>query len=299
MSWKKRGQLFAPDNLHPWMKSHAANPFALHRHGSIFRVYCTSRDAQNQSHIVWVDVDLEKVCVLGVAPQPLLAPGQLGTFDDSGVALGWILELQGRLAFYYLGWNLGVTVPWRNSIGLAFLNPEKNILERHSLAPLLDRAAVDPFSISYPCIIKEKRLYRMWYGSNLSWGRDQSEMQHVIKTASSRDGIHWQREGEIAIGLQGDEYALSKPCVIRDRDRWRMWYSYRGPSYRIGYAESVDGTTWQRQDSQVGIAPSPSGWDSQMICYAHVFEHLGTRYMLYNGNGYGATGFGLAIWEDN
>ncbi len=31
-----------------------------------------------------------------------------------------------------------------------------------------------------------------------------------------------------------------------------------------------------------------------MIEYAHVFDHAGTRYMLYNGNGYGKTGVGLA-----
>jgi hypothetical protein len=34
-----------------------------------------------------------------------------------------------------------------------------------------------------------------------------------------------------------------------------------------------------------------------MLCYPCVFDHFGTRYMLYNGNGYGATGFGLAIQE--
>jgi hypothetical protein len=26
-----------------------------------------------------------------------------------------------------------------------------------------------------------------------------------------------------------------------------------------------------------------------------VFDHAGCRYMLYNGNGYGKTGFGLAV----
>ena len=43
---------------------------------------------------------------------------------------------------------------------------------------------------------------------------------------------------------------------------------------------------------------SPSGWDSEMVCYPHVFDHKGKRYMLYNGNGYGRTGFGLAVLEE-
>jgi hypothetical protein len=37
------------------------------------------------------------------------------------------------------------------------------------------------------------------------------------------------------------------------------------------------------------------GWDSEMIEYPFVFDHAGERYMLYNGNGYGKSGFGLAI----
>ena len=32
-----------------------------------------------------------------------------------------------------------------------------------------------------------------------------------------------------------------------------------------------------------------------MMAYPYVFEHGGDRYMLYNGNGYGKTGIGLAV----
>jgi hypothetical protein len=50
-------------------------------------------------------------------------------------------------------------------------------------------------------------------------------------------------------------------------------------------------------DDQAGIDVSDSGWDSDMICYPRVFSHVGRLYMLYNGNGYGKTGFGLAVME--
>ena len=76
-----------------------------------------------------------------------------------------------------------------------------------------------------------------------------------------------------------------------------MWYSYRGASYRIGYAESQDGILWLRKDAMAGIAPSDQGWDSESVEYPWVFDHDGDRYMLYNGNRYGLTGFGLAILE--
>ena len=123
-------------------------------------------------------------------------------------------------------------------------------------------------------------------------------MAHLLKYAESNDGIRWKREGRIAIPFKTpDEYAMSKPCVIRDSDCYRMWYSYRGSVYRIGYAESGDGITWERMDDQVGFRASESGWDSETVEYPNVFDSGGTRFMLYKGNRYGQTGFGLAVLE--
>ena len=78
-----------------------------------------------------------------------------------------------------------------------------------------------------------------------------------------------------------------------------MWYCYRGRdfAYRIGYAESEDAIRWCRRDVEAGISASQGGWDSEMICYPYIFDHKGERYMLYNGNGYGASGIGLAVLE--
>jgi hypothetical protein len=123
-------------------------------------------------------------------------------------------------------------------------------------------------------------------------------MDHVFKYAESRDGIHWDRKGTVVLPLKGGgEFALSKPCVLKDRGLYRMWYAYRGAGYRIGYAESADGLSWERLDEKAGIDVSPSGWDSETIEYAYVLDHKGERYMFYNGNDYGRTGFGLAILE--
>jgi uncharacterized protein with PIN domain len=32
-----------------------------------------------------------------------------------------------------------------------------------------------------------------------------------------------------------------------------------------------------------------------MVCYPFVFAHEGVKYMLYNGNEFGKTGFGYAV----
>ena len=296
MKWTKLGLVFATDNNHPWMLSHAANPVAEHLDADVFRLYFSCRDADSRSHIGWAEVDIRPPFkVLRIAEEPLLAPGELGTFDDSGVSLSCIKQINGRKYLYYLGWNLSVTVPWRNSIGLAIYDPLTETFQRNSRAPLMDRNDVDPYSISYPFVLQDEGIFRMWYGSNLGWGRDQKDMAHLIKYAESDDAIHWKRNGIIALNFKNErEYAMSRPYVLKENGLYRMWYSYRGESYRIGYAESEDAISWRRKDEEVGIDVSESGWDSEMIEYPFVFEHKGVQYMLYNGNDYGKTGIGLA-----
>jgi len=82
---------------------------------------------------------------------------------------------------------------------------------------------------------------------------------------------------------------------VKDEDRFRMWFCSRGESYRIRYAESQDGIAWVRMSDGAGIHVSADGWDAEMIEYPCVFDHQGTRYMLYAGNGFGRAGFGLAV----
>lgn len=299
MAWRKLGLLFGADGRADWMKSHAANPTALQLGDDEFRVFFSSRDGQSRSHIGYADVSIgESPRVVRVADEPVVVPGMLGTFDDSGASMGCVVPVGDATYLYYLGWNLGVTVPWRNAIGLAISPHFGAPFEKYTLAPVLDRSAVDPFTVSYPFIVHEGDLWRMWYGSNLSWGTEHRDMHHVIKYAESKDGIAWNRNGHVAIGLDPPaEYAAARPSVLRERDgTYSMWYCHRGDSYRIGLARSPDGLSWTRI-RRVDMDVSADGWDSEMTAYPHVFKHRNRRYMLYCGNGYGRTGFGLAIWE--
>jgi hypothetical protein len=123
-----------------------------------------------------------------------------------------------------------------------------------------------------------------------------SQHWYHIKYAESDDGINWVRKGIICIDFKSqDEYAISRPCVLKDGELYKMWYSYRGTSYRIGYAESEDGIHWTRMDEPVGIDVSESGWDSEMIEYPHVFDHHGDGICCIMEMNMGGQGFGLAV----
>lgn len=296
--WRKLGLIFSPSGETQWMCSHASVPIAEHIADDYFKIYFSTRDKKNRSFTAYLVIDINRPSqILEISNQPVLAPGKLGEFDDSGAMATWIAKNKEKKYLYYIGWNLGVTVPFRNSIGLAE-NLSNDSFSRLFSGPIIDRSMQEPHFCASCCVIPEDDTWRMWYLSCTGWTLKNGRPQHSyhIKYAESYDGIHWHRDGKVAIDYDNEqEYAISRPSVIYDKDCWRMWFSSRGSSYRIRYAESIDGHTWKRLDSEVGIDVSASGWDSEMIEYPFVFDHKGQRYMLYNGNGFGKTGFGLAV----
>ncbi|SIO38126.1 hypothetical protein SAMN05443247_04644 [Bradyrhizobium erythrophlei] len=300
MPWKRLGAVFVPDGRQSWARSHAALPTPAHVTGDIFRFFYSSRDAEQRSHVGWVDVEVSATPrILDVAREPVLSPGDDGTFDDSGVGVGCITETDGGFALYYMGWNLGVRSPWRNAIGLAESRTLRAPFERFSPGPILDRAPEDPYTLSYPCVLQfGPQDWRMWYGSNLAPAVGNADMRHAIKLARSSDGIHWTRDGATVVGFAAEsEYALARPSVVKAGDRLLMCFACRGENYRVGAASSGDGVNWMRLDATMGLGPSGQGWDSEMTCYPALFWHRERLWLAYNGNGYGATGFGLAVWE--
>src|SRR5947209_13588709 len=114
----------------------------------------------------------------------------------------------------------------------------------------------------------------MWYGSNLSASVGNAGTSHAIKMARSRDGVHWTRDGAVAIGFASDtEHALARPSIVQIENKMLMCFACRGDTYRIGAAASPDGATWTRLDPEMGLGPSPQGWDSEMTCYPALFRH--------------------------
>ena len=207
------------------------------------------------------------------------------------------MESSGAQYLYYSGWSLAKDVPFLFFIGCAVSTDAGATFEKVSPSPVLGRSRIDPFLTASPSIVIEGGIWRMWYVSGTGWSEDADrEPSYLIRYAESHDGVEWRPTGHVCIdySLEG-EHAIARPHVLRDGTVYRMWYSHRGPSYRIGYAESADGLAWTRMDAEAGIDVSSEGWDSEMVAYPWVGDVAGTRRMLYNGNGYGRTGIGQAV----
>jgi predicted GH43/DUF377 family glycosyl hydrolase len=295
--WNKIGKIYNSNGEKPWLYSHASVPTVELLEKDLIKIYFSSRDVNNESFVNALVIDLNRPKnILDFSTAPILKPGNIGTFDESGAMATWFTKYKNLSFLYYVGWNKGFKTPFRNAIGLA-VSENGAPFKKHSFGPIVDRSAVDPFFTASCCVLPDDDNWRMYYLSCTDWRVVKNSIQHRyhIKYAESIDGINWIRNGVVAIDYSNnDEYAISRPSVIKDKECWKMWYSYRGDYYKIGYAESNDGIVWERQDNQWGLNLSESGWDSEMVEYPCVFDHSGVKYLLYNGNGYGQTGFGLA-----
>ena len=298
-SWRKVGLFIEPQRDKWWSLTHAMIPTPEAMEDGIFRIYFSGRNADNQSHIVWADVDLnEPFRVIGRSEGPILSPGQLGCFDDNGVTPSCLIDLaNGEKALYYIGWNPGSTTRMHIFGGLAISRDQGKTFERWSRAPILERNRSDPYINTAPWVIPDGVGYRIFYVSGHEW-LHKDLPRYNIKTGTSKDGKNWVREGHVCLDFRDDnEHALARPYVLKEDGLWRMWFSYKNANYRIGYAESDDGLTWKRLDHLAGIDVSPFGFDSEMIEYGAVVRHEGRHFMFYNGNNYGFDGIGLAVKE--
>ena len=300
LEWTQTGLALAPPEHLPWARSHAMVPTVRVHGDERVEVLFSPRDEHGRSLIAraWFT---ELPGRPEVEPEPVLGPGALGAFDDAGVNPSCLVEAPGELRLYYIGWQLGVSVPFATYIGCAVSADDGRTFARRSDGPIVGRSEHNPYLATSPWVMPEDGGWRMWFASGRRWEvtAEGPRPHYHIRHARSRDGFDWPGPGTPAIDFaDASEHALARPCVIRDGTTWRMWFSHRGARYRIGFAESPDGLSWTRNSAPAPPGPSGAGWDAEMTEYPAVFDFQGRRHMLYNGDGYGRTGIGHAVLEE-
>jgi len=308
MPWQQKGLIFKPDGSRSWSRSHAQVPSALLL-GDRIRIYYATRDALGCSHTSFIEVDASNPSKLVYDhPHSVMALGEAGTHDEDGVMVGCVVLVGDEFWMYYTGWSKGGSVPYRVSCGLAISHDGGVTFERAFDGPVVDRTRFEPHMTMSPYVLREGPLWRMWYGSGLSWVEVEGQWEpiYAIKYAESRDGLSWNQPNLLCIPPLHALEANTRPSVLLGKSGYEMWFSYRNSenfrggdgAYRIGRATSDDGFNWQRQQDPQGLRPTGSGWNSAMMAYPSVVVVDGRRILFHNGDGFGRAGFGYAIWEE-
>lgn len=307
MKWRKLGRVYFADGRHGWDKQGAMVPTPYMRADGTVRIFIGCTDENNVGRIGYVDVDGgDPTRVIRVAEKPVLDVGRAGCFDDNGVLPLSIVRDGNVVYLYYVGFQLGTRVRFFMFCGRAESHDGGETFVRSQEVPVLDRTDGERFSRAGAFVRKDPDgIWRAWYLSGNDWNdvHGKAVPEYHLRYVESSDGLHFGRAGKELLSLsRPDEYAFARPFVVAPRtsgEPHRMYYSIRSKSrgYRLGYAESGDGMTWQRRDSDLGLDVSPSGWDSEDMCWSSYLDIGGRHYLFYNGNKFGRDGFGVAELE--
>jgi hypothetical protein len=306
INWQKQGLIYCPD-VSGYFKTHAARPIPYRLNEDTLRLFFSSRDADDRMLPTFIDLDVrDPTKILRVCDAPLVGLGRPGTFDDSGVTLGSVVEFNDRVLFYYTGWKRRRVVSFELSIGIIVWDKESDSYSRLFEGPVIAQDKNHPLLVAGPFVMVERGRSKMWYCSGTDWKfpDGNAEPIYTVFYAESDDGINWRPNNQRVIEYKFDGEVVSAPWVLKSNDKYLMWYSTRShetrlaKSYTIGFAESSDGIFWTRLDEQAGISRSESGWDSEMICYPAFYPYKDKIYMFYSGNGVGRGGVGYAVADN-
>ena len=309
MIWIRKSHIFVPDGSSDWMHSYAQVPTPVVLDDRI-RVFFSTRprnmvDGAPVAYIGFVDISKANCAeVLAVSNEPVIPLGSAGTFDEYGTHPVSAVRMGNEVRLYYVGWTRLQSVPYNRAIGLAVSYDHGRTFRRYGSGPIVGPTSNEPFLQQGPSVKKLGDEWHMWYLGGIRWLYHESRYESVyqIMHATSKDGIHWHRDGKTIIDPLTPNECQAGQAVIERDNKYHMWFSYRPGldfrnaenGYRLGYAWSEDLETWYRDDSMAGLSPSDHGWDSEMICYPQICE-LGDRTLLfYSGNYFGKDGFGYA-----
>lgn len=314
MNWKKLGKIFDPRDykLPNNCLEFAQSPQTL-LFDDFVRIYFSTREKDSTgkylSHISFIDMDKQFKNILNISKKTVISLGDLGCFDEHGIFPFNILRNKNMIFGYIGGWSRRVSVSVETSIGLATSNDGGLTFKKIGDGPIVSSSLHEPFMVGDPFVQIYDGKYHMWYIYGTKWIKSATdkEPQRIYKIghAISNNGINWQKENRQIISDRLDsQECQALPTVIYFDNKYHMLFCYRQATdfrknknrgYKIGYAFSKDLISWTRDDKNVGIDFSEDDWDSEMLCYPHMFHCDNKIYLLYNGNQFGRFGFGLAV----
>jgi predicted GH43/DUF377 family glycosyl hydrolase len=302
MKWIKKGLLFTTaDSLPHWADNSALQPCPLKISDNTVRFYCGFRDQKGVSRVGYVDVQKQgdDLKVINVSEHPVLNIGEDGCFDDNGVVPSCIVKTEEEIRMYYAGYQIVQKVRFLVLGGLAISKDGGETFQRYQQNPVLERTSSELLFRVVHSMLWEDNKWKVWYGGGSYFEKHGERTLPVydIRYMESVDGIHFPEEHKVVLENAGTEHRVGRPFVYKDEKEYYMFFgaSTKEVPYRLTYATSADGTSWNRKD--IGIEYGAEDFDSEMSAYPSIIMLEGKTFLFYNGNNYGNAGFGYAVLE--
>ena len=201
------------------------------------------------------------------APQtPLFTGRGEGHWDVKIRERGWILKEGDSWSLWYTGYD--GTREGLRKLGYA-TSPDGFHWTRWSQQPLDNENWIEDVHVT-----KLGDTYYMFAEGY----QDQAQL------LTSKDRVHWHREGTLDIHLTTGEKIspgpFGTPVGFHENGVWYLFYERRDAG--VWVAQSTDLKTWKHLQDAPILIPGPSAYDSQLIAMNQVVKHEGKYYGVYH-----------------
>ncbi len=248
------------------------------------------------------------------ATYPTIVPNDPAAWDAKKITSPTVLFDRDEQLFKM--WYVGNGIFERSGIGYVTstdgitwdFNNSNPVFETEAYEPsaISEELAWESGGIRSATVIKDGSSYKMWYSAH-KFGGEQLEIGY----ATSPDGINWSRYSDnpvITFTEPGkwDGHSVGSPSVIKDGSTYKMLYTMypvttdgqKSNQTRIGYAESIDGARWKKNDT---LAFQPQAeWDTYAVSEPTLFRNDSLLEMWFVGQKKenGSTSIGRAFSKD-
>ena len=224
-------------------------------------------------------------------PDPVLDLGPLGAFDDSGVTTSCLVSHGSRRLLYYTGWSRGVTVPFYLAAGLAVSDRRRTLraaVAGAAARSLGHRSVPDRVALRLDRGRALAHVVRV--GDRVARATPSGPRHYYnIRYAESADGVALDarrhrlprlRDARTSTPSRG-RGSCATPTAIACGSRCAVRYEIG--ARRVDRRPALDAPCRPAGCARPRTIGTRRWWSTRCI-----FARQGRRYMLYNGNGYGA-----------
>lgn len=296
-NWERLGLAFAAPQS-GLLQSHAMLPTPLVLDDRI-RVFFAGCDQDLRGRVFSVDLDPEDpTIVMSSVSGPVLDLGPPGSFDADGVNPCQILKRGETLLLYYVGWQrLTAEVPYTLFAGLAESTDNGATFQRVRDGQILHSTEDERLFRTAPFVFRDAGGWRMLYiggGEFLDGASGKRLPTYHLCDQRSDDGYQWPGSANAPLlspVRKNGQIGFGRPVLWNDGDRPCLFISVRDENgYSLQCVRETDGQlSWT--DPLFGTV---GAWESETNCFGAPCRAGDWEFLFYNGNRFGATGFGVA-----
>lgn len=288
-----------------WCAHHTILPTPHKISENEIRIYFGGTDRNYYGYLGFVDIYISnsgnKFEIKNISSRPILENPQKLEFAKNGINPVSIFRHAEKLLLSVVGYHSTSDGKIKLMSGLIESSDGGNTFHVTQSSPLLTKE--NNSSLLQSALFIESNKEQGYFVSDIDWLKLDNKwfpkygIAQVQFTKNS-----WQvKESSFILKPEADEMGLARP--------WQFYFN--GNKFLMfGVRKLINGkliykdfglamyanNQWQRL-SNLKFSSSGQEWDSEMTCYGAIVEINNTPYMLYNGNGNGIGGVGIAKLE--